>query len=472
VALLDNDAHSAERQVDELPAGATLLRGQYTIEQYLVRGGFGITYLASDSLDRRYVIKECFPTALCRRASGVLQPVSPEMEDKYRSVLRHFLSEARRVAKLDHPNIVGVHQVFEENDTAYMAMELVPGEDLLTVIEEKPQRLTARLIDKMLRDALRAVDYIHDLGILHRDISPDNFLLGPDEHLTLIDFGAAREHAGKENRALSALLAVKDGYSPHEFYLTDVDQTAASDLYSLGATFYHLITGEAPPNSQDRVAALAANQPDPYIPLVGSAWEEKSSLDFTLLQSIDKALEVLPRDRIASAHDWIELLDAGAAPERVQAAVPVDRDLTRVISRLVEDTNKSVNQGMPGDAAQMAEARAKKKRARLRREAEAEANRPKQKVDIFGNPITNVEAWMREQGQGKKKGFSGIAKSSRAAEKTRLLLEQDEPPQAKVAPDVPEEPHSEKTKQRRGLGRFLSACLPSRRVSVTTPLHN
>ncbi|MEX0338163.1 MAG: serine/threonine-protein kinase [Arenibacterium sp.] len=458
--------------MDELPAGATLLRGQYTIEQYLVRGGFGITYLASDSLERQYVIKECFPGALCCRAGGVLKPLSPDMGDKYRSVLRHFLSEARRVAKLDHPNIVGVHQVFEENETAYMAMELVPGEDLLSVIEETPERLSARLINKLLRDALTAVEYIHGLGILHRDISPDNFLLGPDEHLTLIDFGAAREHAGKENRALSALLAVKDGYSPHEFYLTDVDQTAASDLYSLGATFYHLITGEAPPNSQDRVAALAANQPDPYMPLVDSEWEETSELDFTLLQSIDQALEVLPRDRIASAADWVALLNEEATQEQVQAAAPVDKDLTRVISRLVEDTNKNVSQGMPGDAAQMAETRAKKKRARARREADERAKKPKQKVDIFGNPISNVEAWMREQGQGGLRSFKGGFKKSKAGEKTRLLQDPAASQNESMGPDLPEAGEVKQPARRRGLGKLLSSCLPSRRVSATTPVHN
>ena len=454
--------------MDELPAGATLLRGQYTIEQYLVRGGFGITYLASDSLERRYVIKECFPGALCCRVGGVLKPLSADMEDKYKSVLRHFLSEARRVAKLSHPNIVGVHQVFEENETAYMAMELVPGEDLLSVVEETPERLTARLIDKLLRDALIAVEYIHGLGILHRDISPDNFLLGPDEHLTLIDFGAAREHAGKENRALSALLAVKDGYSPHEFYLTDVDQTAASDLYSLGATFYHLITGEAPPNSQDRVAALAANQPDPYEPLVDSEWEETCGLEYTVLQSIDQALEVLPRDRIASAADWVALLNEDASEERVQAAAPVDKDLTRVISRLVENTNKDVSQGMPGDAAQMAETRAKKKRARARREADEKARGPKQKVDIFGNPISNVEAWMREQSRGGTRGF----KKSKIAEKTRLLREPKEAFDQNVEAELSEETAAQKPARRRGLGKLLSSCLPSRRVSATTPVHN
>lgn len=465
-----------------------MLRGQYTIKSYLVRGGFGITYIAHDSLERRYVIKECFPGALCHRVDGLLKPLSAEWETRFASVLKHFLSEARRVAKLDHPNIVGVHQVFEENDTAYMAMEVVPGDDLLTVVEERPDRLSPRLISKLLRDALQAVDYIHDLGILHRDISPDNFLLGPNEHLTLIDFGAAREHAGKTSQELSALLAVKDGYSPHEFYLSDVDQTAASDLYSLGATFYHLITGVAPPNSQDRVAALASNQDDPYQPLEGSAWDEDSILERSLLVSIDQALEVLPRDRISSAREWIDILNADATEEIIRSVAPVDKELTRVISRLVEDTNRNVNQGMPGDAAQMAEARAKKKRARARRDAEAAARKPKQKVDIFGNPISNVEAWMREQSQGRLQRVKNAVKPAKPAEPAPLMIESDTkkisepaPSKSKVTTETADQDGSATQesaaedaapKRRRGLGKLITSCLPSRRVSATTPLPN
>ncbi|MEX0278958.1 MAG: protein kinase, partial [Ruegeria sp.] len=340
------------------------------------------------------------------------------------------------------------------------AMERVRGDDLLTVVDETPVRLTPRLIDKLLRDALQAIDYIPDMGILHRDISPDNFLLGPDEHLTMIDFGAAREHAGKENRALSALLAVKDGYSPHEFYLTDVDQTAASDLYSLGATFYHLITGEAPPNSQDRVAALAANQEDPYVGLLERAHDVDPNLSETLLLSVDQALEVLPRDRISSAREWLEKLDQieDVCAEDADAT-PVDKDLTRTISRLVEDTNKDVNQGMPGDAAQMAQSKAKKKRAKARAEAEAEAAKPKQKVDIFGNPISNVEAWLKEQSKPKTRRLEEKERPMAGPRRTRLLRKPAEP-------EV-EEPPEPPRKQRGRLRRLVSSYVPAKRASST-----
>ena len=453
--MFDQNTTDDERQNDELAPGTTLLRGQYRIEQYLVRGGFGITYLARDSLDRSYVIKECFPGALCCRKNGKLQALSPEWDEKFASILRHFLSEARRVAKLSHPSIVGVHQVFEENDTAYMAMEVVDGDDLLSIVEDFPERLTPLVLESTLRAALRAIIYIHDLGILHRDISPDNFLLGPDNHLTLIDFGAAREHAGKENRALSALLAVKDGYSPHEFYLTDVEQGACSDLYSLGATFYHLITGDAPPNSQDRVAALAADQFDPYVPLAQADWD----LDPHLLGTIDRALEVLPKDRFASARDWLTELENG--PEDVAAmAEPVmlEGDLKRVISRLVEDTNKSVQQGMPGDAAMLAEKHKKRRNARVL--YSEEETKPKVKVDIFGNPVKNVDAWMREQSKNGAAAPKAVQAPAKPKAKTRVVDEQT--PQ-----DTPNAPAG-----RSAIGRLISACLPTRRDPASSALSN
>jgi serine/threonine protein kinase len=394
---------------DALSPGMSLLRGQYVIERYLVRGGFGITYLARDSLDRRVVIKECFPGVICRRTGDRVQARSGDLAAQYASILRHFLREARRLAKLTHANIVGVHQVFEENGTAYMALDLVEGEDLLGLIEETPHRLTPQLVRDMLKSALHAIDYIHGQGILHRDISPDNFLLGPGGHLTLIDFGAAREQAGRESRALSAMLAVKDGYSPHEFYLADVTQYPSSDLYSLGATFHHLITGEAPPHSQDRLAAIAAEGDDPYQNLVGRV----EGYDPAFLSAIDTALAVLPRERMQTAAVWLAALD-GRRAEALVAATPVVApvaapvvgpsnapvpqslapELRHQISRLVEDTNRTLTRAS-SDAAQTMAAN-----IRFSPQIEEPARLgPSRPVDIFGNPIEDVDAWLRDQDQ-------------------------------------------------------------------------
>ena len=291
--------------VDELKPGTKLMHGQYTIESFLNAGGFGITYLARDSLDRKVVIKECFPGAFCRRSRFIVQARSRAHQNELKSIVRLFVQEARNLSKLDHPNIVGVHQVFEDNDTAYMALDFVEGRDLLDTIEDPNHGLTPTQIKTILKEVLGAVGFIHDQGMLHRDISPDNILINKEFHPVLIDFGAAREEATKQSRVLSALRVVKDGYSPQEFYIAGSDQSPSSDLYALAASFHHLITGDVPPNSQARLAAIASGDNDPYTAIAGKF----PDYDDNFLGALDKALAVLPKDRVQSAKDWVRMMD-------------------------------------------------------------------------------------------------------------------------------------------------------------------
>ena len=299
------NADDKENFVDELKPGTKLMHGQYTIESFLNAGGFGITYLARDSLDRKIVIKECFPGAFCRRSRYIVQARSRAHQNELKSIVRLFVQEARSLAKLDHPNIVGVHQVFEDNDTAYMALDFVEGRDLLDTIEDPNHGLTPAQIKVILKEVLGAVGFIHEQGILHRDISPDNILINSQFHPVLIDFGAAREEATKQSRVLSALRVVKDGYSPQEFYIAGSEQSPSSDLYALAASFYHLIHKDVPPNSQARLAAIASSEPDPYLPLAGRFPEYEDAF----LAALDKALAVLPKDRLQSAQAWIDMID-------------------------------------------------------------------------------------------------------------------------------------------------------------------
>lgn len=296
--------------VDELKPGTTLLRGQYTIDRFLNAGGFGMTYLARDSLDRKVVIKECFPGAFCRRSRSIVQARSRAHQNEFASIVRLFVQEARSLAKLNHRNIVGVHQVFEDNSTAYMALDYIEGRDLFQIIEDETTTLSHAQVETILRALLGAVAFIHGQGMLHRDISPDNILITPDQQPVLIDFGAAREQVSQQSRALSALRVVKDGYSPQEFYVAGSNQNASSDLYALAASFYHLMSGELPPNAQVRLAAIASGEPDPYEKLAGRI----TGYDARFLISLDQALMVLPKDRIQSADDWVAILDGTENP--------------------------------------------------------------------------------------------------------------------------------------------------------------
>jgi len=297
--LADNDEFQ-----DVLSPGSKLLSGQYTITKFLNSGGFGITYLAVDSLNRTVVIKECYPDSICRRSGAIVRARSRAHTASFGSVVELFVKEAQNQAKLNHPNIAGVHQVFNDNDTAYMAIDFIEGIDLLDTIETRKD-IMPQETENWLRKSLEAVGFIHENNMLHRDISPDNILINKNNDPILIDFGAARENGSGNSRALSMLRVVKDGYSPQEFYIQGGDQNASSDLYALAATFYHVISGNAPKDSQTRLAGLAQDGQDTYEPLAGSI----KGYRLSLLQSVDKALSVLPRDRFQSAKDWEEALD-------------------------------------------------------------------------------------------------------------------------------------------------------------------
>ncbi|MDP3196791.1 serine/threonine-protein kinase [Tabrizicola sp.] len=287
---------------DDLKPGTQLLGGHYTIIGFLNSGGFGITYLAKDSLDRTVVIKECFPNTLCRRSTSFVRARSRKHQSDFRGFVDSFLAEAKSLARLVHPNIVGVHQVFEDNDTAYMAIDYIDGRDLHDILNSTDRAFTPDQVIAMLKKMLSAVEFIHQVGILHRDISPDNILVDKAGNPILIDFGAASEQVARATRVLTGRRVIKEGYSPQEFYLTGAEQSPASDLYSLGATFYHVITGQAPPESQRRLARVAEGEADPYVPLAG----RYEGYPKGFLDSIDKAVRVMPRDRIQSAGDWLD----------------------------------------------------------------------------------------------------------------------------------------------------------------------
>jgi serine/threonine protein kinase len=327
--------------IDELQPGAKLLKGQYTITRYLNSGGFGITYLAKDSLDRDVVIKECFPSSFCRRSKAVVAARSRAHTAELRSIVQLFVREARNLAKIIHPNIVAVHQVFEDNGTAYMAIDFIDGLDLQQIIDGEGPRLTPDQIVNITEKLLVAVGFIHDNDMLHRDISPDNVLIDKSGEPILIDFGAAREQASKSTRAMSALRVVKDGYSPQEFYIAGSEQGPWSDLYALAATLYHVISGEAPINGQARLAALAEDRPDPYTPLTG----RHPGYPAGFLEAIDRAMSTLPKQRLQSAAEWLAMFGA----RTVRAGGDT---VSAVVHRLVEASREpaSESSGLVGTA--------------------------------------------------------------------------------------------------------------------------
>ena len=309
-------AGTGGRAAKELAAGTTLLHGQYTLMGYLDSGGFGITYRAMDSLGRSVVLKECFPDELCLRAGKDVLVRNPAHARDLASIIGQFVAEARSLAKLRHRGIVEVHQVFMENETAYIAMEHVDGPDLLSLIEDTRRKFRPTEVERIAMKLLKAVGYVHKRGLLHRDISPDNILIERGGQPKLIDFGAVRGHDGDEGWQLKC---VKDGYSPDEFYDPTRRHGPESDIYSLGATLHHMVTGAAPVDAEMRGRAIAQGQGDPYLPIEG----RYRGYTRGFLAAIDRALSFRPEDRHPTARDWAKFIAKAAA------AAPVVREASR-----------------------------------------------------------------------------------------------------------------------------------------------
>lgn len=296
----------------ELPVGATLSQGMYRITGRIAAGGFGITYEARDNLDRKVAIKECFPAGLALRSGDfTVSAASASTAEPFETARTLFLREARTLAALRHPNVVHVQTLFEENGTAYMAMDYVEGRDLQHVIAHEPELLTPAYIMELTRALLAALDYLHrdapanDFGqgkepLLHRDIKPANIRIDPLNTPVVIDFGAARQETKAQSRAAGTFRVVSDGYSPNEFYVAGTEQGPASDLYSLAATLHHCISGAAPAPADERAQKVSNGEEDPYQPISGRF----PAHDPRLLALIDRALARPLRDRPADAAAW------------------------------------------------------------------------------------------------------------------------------------------------------------------------
>lgn len=307
-----------------LPAGTRI--SSYEIRDTLGIGAFGITYRAYDhSLDRVVAVKEYLPSGLAVRvADGTTVSPKSEAETKdYQYGLRRFLDEARTLAKFHEPNVVRIITYLEAHGTAYFVMDYEDGESLdrrLRTVVTLPEEEIRAIVAPILR-GLRGV---HAQNFLHRDIKPGNIYLRRDGSPVLIDFGAARQAIGERGRHATGM--VTPGYAPFEQYLADDKQGPWSDIYALGATMYHCVTGTAPVPSTERVAAVHAGEPDPMAG-IGGALKERYSAAF--LEAMAWMLRPMPMDRPQSVDQALAALGAAAsndAPAPGQAATASGAD--------------------------------------------------------------------------------------------------------------------------------------------------
>jgi serine/threonine protein kinase len=238
----------------QLPNHSGLRGGKYRLERVLGQGGFGITYRAYEpGLDRFVAIKELFPEGSSRRGT-ILIPSVLLGAHGFQEALGRFLEEAKTLAQFNHPGVVRIFEVFEENNTAYLVMEHLSGQTLSARIEATTQlgEIEVRRITTDLCSALRIV---HDHNILHRDIKPDNVFLSIDGRVILIDFGSARLFSS--GHTVSHTQMVTPGYAAPEQYASSAKFGPYTDLYGLGATLFHAITGKPPPSATDRLMGMA-----------------------------------------------------------------------------------------------------------------------------------------------------------------------------------------------------------------------
>lgn len=235
------------------PYESTLQNGKYTIKKVLGQGGFGISYEAEQVLlGRKVAIKEFFMNEYCERDKSTNQVTIPstgsrELVDRFR---QKFIKEACMIASFDHPNIVKIHDIFEENDTAYYVMEFISNGSLYEKVKQGGA-LPENEAEKYIREIANALGYIHIQNILHLDVKPANILLNTAGAAVLVDFGISKHYDRAGVQTSSTPLGVSKGYAPLEQYQQgDVNRFSPStDIYSLGATLYYLSTGTPPPDA-------------------------------------------------------------------------------------------------------------------------------------------------------------------------------------------------------------------------------
>ena len=236
-----------------LPPG-TELNNRYVIESLLGHGGFGITYAAHDqTLNVRVAVKEYLPRQLATRGEGQtkVSVYSGEARQQYDYGLRKFMEEAQSVARFaHHPNVVSARDYFTANGTAYMVMEYVEGVTLKEYVAKKGGRISFEEAKGIMMPVMDALREVHQAGMLHRDISPDNIYITTSAQVKILDFGAARYFAGEQSKSLSVIL--KPGYAPEEQYRSSGKQGSWTDVYAVGATIYKVLTGKTPADALDR----------------------------------------------------------------------------------------------------------------------------------------------------------------------------------------------------------------------------
>ncbi len=283
-----------------LPERTLLEDGKIRLEGVLGQGGFGITYSArSVALGIPVAVKEFFPEGSTRRGTQLVPPTTL-MGQGFGETKDRFLEEAQLLARFQHPGVVRVYDAFSENNTAYLVMERLEGETLLSRLT-RVGKLPPREVESLALEILDALLAVHLAGLLHRDLKPDNVFLTMDGRAVLIDFGSARGFTSTKTVQHTRL--VTPGYAAPEQYASSARFGPYTDLYGLAATLFHAATGQMPPSATDRFIGT----PLPELP---------PGLSAGLRTAIEHGLRLNVTERPQSVRDFLWMIQSASQPKR------------------------------------------------------------------------------------------------------------------------------------------------------------
>ncbi len=279
----------------------TILSGKYLVGKVIGEGGFGITYIGFNlDTELPVAIKEYFPSELATRditAGNALSIFAGESQQLYKEGLEKYLREARNLTMFsDLPGIVTVKDFFYENETAYIIMEYINGITLKQHLIKVGGRMSQSEVTKMMKPVLESMIKIHETGMIHRDISPDNIMITKNNQIKLTDFGAARVCNGEDNKSITVVL--KRGYAPEEQYRVKGVQGPWTDVYALCATMYKMITGITP---QEALERIIEDNVEPLSKFDKDIWPE---IDYAIM----KGLSLRAQDRFQNVGELVDAL--------------------------------------------------------------------------------------------------------------------------------------------------------------------
>ena len=293
-----------------LPVNSLLQGGKYCIVRFINSGGFGCTYEAEHvMLRKRVAIKEFFVKDYCNRdnATGHVTVGTVGKKGLVAKLKKKFIDEARALCSMQHPGIVKVSDVFEENGTAYFVMDYIVGGSLQDILNWRGGALPEAQALDYIRQAADALQYVHGHNRLHLDLKPGNIMVDCNGRVVLIDFGASKQYDECDGENTSTLLGMTPGYAPIEQMGNDVVKfMPATDIYALGATLYKLLTGITPPSA----ARLASGEPLAPLPATVGASTRKAVM---------AAMSLNKSKRPQSVKEFLSILNPAKARQKQES---------------------------------------------------------------------------------------------------------------------------------------------------------